>query len=231
MGRTLVHRLYQPVSRFLPAPLAGAVRRFATAALTPIYFSVASGHFRSALAQKAVTAKGVPLPWYTYPAIDFLAANNFARRSVLEFGGGQSTLWWAARADRVITQESDPAWYEQLRRQAPANAVVMSCRSDLGDFSVPAEKFDVVVVDGGDRFTAARRGEPLLKPDGALIFDNSEGFWGPEGTYPIIDMMRDLGYQRVDFSGYAPGVIGRHCTSIFFRSGCFLFAGRHNPRA
>lgn len=198
--------------------------------LTPIAFSWSTGHFRSTFAQRAVTATGAPLPWYTYPAIDFLAANDFTQRLILEFGGGQSTLWWASRAGLVFTYEADAEWCRSLRSLVPTNVVVTSCRNDLADFSVPAEHFDVVVVDGCDRFAAARQSVTLLKPGGALILDNAEGFWGPEGTYPIIEMMRDLGYQRVDFYGYAPGVVRRHCTSIFFRTDCFLFAGKHNPR-
>jgi hypothetical protein len=53
--------------------------------------SVCSGHFRSSVNGKALSQAGVPLPWYTYPAIDFLTQRDFRGRSVLEFGGGQST--------------------------------------------------------------------------------------------------------------------------------------------
>ena len=69
-----------------------------------------------------------------------------------------------------------------------------------------------------------------LTPDGALIMDNSEGYWGPEGTYPIMDMLRERQFLRVDFHGFAPGASLRHCTSVAFRGSTFLFDGRENPK-
>jgi hypothetical protein len=38
--------------------------------------------------------------------------------------------------------------------------------------------------------------------------DNSEGFWGAEGSYPIIDLFEQEGFMRVDFCGFAPGFPG-----------------------
>jgi hypothetical protein len=79
-----------------------AMRRIGTAVLAPIQFSLATGHFRSSIASEALDARGKPLPWYTYPAIDFLADVDFSSQSVLEFGASQSTLWRSERAARVF---------------------------------------------------------------------------------------------------------------------------------
>ncbi|MFT6408402.1 MAG: hypothetical protein ACJAQ6_001820 [Arenicella sp.] len=43
------------------------------------------------------------IPWYTYPSIDFLKFRDFSNKTVLEFGGGQSTLWRASKASSVVT--------------------------------------------------------------------------------------------------------------------------------
>src|SRR2546428_7018171 len=69
-------------------------------------------------------------------------------------------------------------------------------------------------------------------PDGAIILDDSEGYWGGEErqTYPILELMRAQGYRRVDFFGHSPGRIRPHCKSFFFRSECFLFEGTEAPR-
>jgi hypothetical protein len=40
---------------------------------------------------------------------------------VLEFGGGQSTLWWAERAKNVVTLEGNKEWYEKIKRDMPEN--------------------------------------------------------------------------------------------------------------
>ena len=172
------------------------------------------------------------IPWYTYPAIDFLSQKNFADRSVLEFGSGNSTLWWAQHARRIVALENDPAWYEKVSKSMPANVSL----HHVADFSLAGAEahigegpFDIIVVDGFDRFKAAQIAVTLLAKGGAIIVDNAEGFWGQEGTYPIMDLLRQRGFSRVDFYGFAPGVIRRHCTSIAFHGNTFLFDGVENP--
>jgi hypothetical protein len=34
----------------------------------------------------------------------------------------------------------------------------------------------------------------------------------------------------VDFYGYAPGIVQPHCTSIFFKTFCFLFGDTNPPQ-
>ena len=95
------------LKRTLPQPVWRLLRATATAAITPIRFSRRTGHWRSSLKNASCAADGSPTPWYTYPANDFLAQRRFDAKRILEFGGGQSTLWWAARAQSVITIEED----------------------------------------------------------------------------------------------------------------------------
>jgi hypothetical protein len=92
--------------------------------------------------------------------------------------------------------------------------------------------YDVAIVDGGpDRLRGAAKSLSVLTDDGALILDNSEGFWGPEeaGRYPIIELMYKEEFSRVDFYGYPPGCVRPSCTSLFFRAGCFLLKGEKPP--
>jgi hypothetical protein len=86
------------------------------------------------------------------------------------------------------------------------------------------------VIDGFDRFKCAVRSLDHLKPGGAILLDNSDGYWGERGQYPILDLFRDNAFQRIDFFGFAPGVIRPHCTSLFFRGQSFLLAGTENVR-
>ena len=51
-------------------------------------------HLKSVVAQRPVDADGRPLPWYTYPAIEYLEQLDFRDRTVFEFGSGASTLFW-----------------------------------------------------------------------------------------------------------------------------------------
>lgn len=82
-------------------------RRVAIAALSPFKFATDTSHVRSALRGYPTDKDGGPVPWYTYPAVDFLSMLDFSDARVCEYGGGQSTLWWAARAKSVLSIEQD----------------------------------------------------------------------------------------------------------------------------
>jgi hypothetical protein len=217
---TVYHSLFAPLRRALPGKLASSVRAAATALLTPFEFTRRTGHWRSSLASKAVAADGAPLPWYTDPCIDFLTPRRKLLHSVLEFGAGQSTLWWAAQGAEVLAFEADHGWYEHLRKRVPSNVdlqfVAMEtpeqCLRDIRAQLARSgrERFDVVVVDGLYRTELARLSPLLCEPHGLIVCDDSEG-------YDIHASLGSSGLLRVDFFGFAPGVILPRCTSIYWR--------------
>ena len=223
-------RLAAAFRQRLPRQLFRLVGATGAAVLTPVSFSLRTGHFRSALRSRAVDAAGAPLPWYTYPAIDFLAHQDVTGRRVLEWGAGHSTLWWAGRAVSIVAFESDPEWFAWIRRAAP-QAAIHHVPDDLTgvDEHLGGARFDLIIVDGLDRYRCAVRSVGLLADGGAILLDDSEGYWGRDGEYPILDLMRAQGFQRVDFYGFAPGVYWPHCTSLFFRDRCFLLTGARPP--
>jgi hypothetical protein len=228
----LVHRVFASLQRLLPRRVSRSLRSIGTAFLAPFYFAHKTGHFRSSLRSKALDEKGAPIPWYTYPAIELLRNKSFREKSILEFGAGQSTLWWAQQARHVTSFEDNAEWYQYLQPQLPQNTRVHLIDDRLSNFETllsPADRFDVIVIDGLDRFIAAAKSLELLAPGGFFILDNSEGWWGPIGTFPIMDLFRDAGYARVDLYGFSPGNILPHCTSFFFRGSCFLFEAADHP--
>ena len=60
-------------------------------------------------------AAGLPIPLYTYSAIDYLSQLDFSQSSVFEYGSGMSTMWWAARCARVVALETDQGWLDQVQ--------------------------------------------------------------------------------------------------------------------
>jgi hypothetical protein len=143
----------------------------------------------------------------------------------LEFGGGQSTLWWSARAQSVLTIEESADWCKRLRSQITKNVTLYHLPADRITRTVTAIKdaidanpirfFDVIVIDGHLRREITALAFLYLAPGGALLFDNSEGF----GFY---DEIKNRDCRRIDFFGFAPGVSLRHCTSLVFVRDCFL---------
>jgi len=230
-------KLLEPLSRIagrlLPERVFWRVHGFVAAVITPISFSYATGHFRSSVVHRPIDRHGKPVLWMTYPTIDFLERKDFTNKTVLEWGAGQSTLWWASRASRVVSFESDPGWFRLVSRNAPRNVRLHLIEDNLSTLpeGLHNQSFDIIVIDGLNRAACTEKSVPLLAPGGALILDDSQQPWSGPGSdrYVIIDFLRDSGFQRIDFFGYAPAVIRQHCTSLFFKGECFLLAGTEVP--
>ena len=69
---------------------------------------------------KLSTRDGRPLPWFTYAAIDFLERTLTPDLAMFEYGGGQSTRYWADRLAHVHSVDHDPAFVEMVRRDLAA---------------------------------------------------------------------------------------------------------------
>lgn len=213
--------------------LPAAIRGLAIGLATPVRFATTTGHFRSSVLRRAVDAHGEPLPWFNYAAIFFLQQLDLSEDDVLEFGGGQSTLWWADNARSVCTVEHDPTWFAYLRRVVVRPNVELNLRENLDEHAaLPlGRQFSVVLIDGGDRGKCATTALSVaVHNDPIIILDNSEGKWSRDDeSYPILDMLDAAGWLRVDFAGYAPGTIRPTCTSFFFRPGTSRLRGLKPP--
>jgi len=186
----------------------------------PLNFSFKSGHFWSALKSRAVDRRGRALPWYTYPMIEYLSQLDFSDADVLEFGGGQSTMWWCERAKSVTTLESNSAWQAELARRTTGRATVLKVASPADAARrLGIQNFDVIVVDDGSasgpggRVDNARTAFSRLKPGGLIVVDNSDAGY----THPISLEANQAGWARIDFIGLVPGSFGVSCSSLLFR--------------
>ncbi len=90
------------------------------------------GWFRSFHEQRSVDAEGNPLPFITYPAIEFLLRRIRPDMSVFEYGSGLSTLWWAARVKEVIACEHEAGWYRKIASLAPSNVTLLFRELEYG---------------------------------------------------------------------------------------------------
>ena len=215
-----LRRGFAPFNKYLPTSISQPIRSVVTAIVTPIRFSVVTGHFSSSFKRAATGRSGQPLPWYTYPAIDFLSQRNFKDASILEFGGGQSTLWWSSRSRSVTTIEENLEWYSRLRSQIAQNVSLHHVPADMGArdignvrtvlYSEKIKKFDIVIIDGHLRSELVPLAFEVLAENGVIIFDNSDGY----GCY---EALNKFDCSRIDFYGFAPGVSMRHCTSVAFK--------------
>jgi len=228
----------------LPRSAYAFLRNLGAAFVTPLLFSKRSGHFRSSLLARSVDRDGNPIPWYTYPAFDFLAGKEYAGKRILEFGAGHSTLWWMKRAAEVVAIEGSEGWFRILQTLVAKNVTLHLMHSPSDDLRplLKGRQFDLIVIDGPD-VNGCNRAQAaqyiidfnLLATGGAIIFDDSEGSFDTPGnewqkSAENVNYFRERGFSRVDFFGYAPAQLQWRCTSIFFKQSCFLFEGKEPPR-
>ena len=88
---------------------------------------------------------------YTISAgvVDWLAQHLQSDWSVLEFGSGASTTFFAERVRRVVSVETDATWYGYTQQNVAArsNVELLPSRRLL----TKGEVFDLILVDGGIR--------------------------------------------------------------------------------
>ena len=151
------------------------------------------------------------LPWFTYPAIEILKGWDLNRKTVLEFGSGYSTLFWANRAKSVLSIEHNQEWHSRISPLVPPH-VNLELRS-LDNYAKVEGDFDIIVIDGYARermrHRCAKASLPHLKKGGFIIVDNSD--WLP-ATCLYLRRQRLI---QVDFSGFVPGNRHAQTTSFF----------------
>lgn len=163
-----------------------------------------------------------PLPWYTYPAIEFLQQYDFSTSDVWEFGSGNGSKFWAVRARTVTSLESDPQWYKRGIQELSSNQILLLRPEEEKYVNAIHElnkMYDVIVIDGKYRYNCAVEALKRIKNGGMIILDNSD--WFPNTA----KLFRQAGFIQIDFIGPGPVNSYAWCTSIFFR-GEFKFRRR-----
>lgn len=159
-----------------------------------------------------------PIPWFTYSAIDFLDGQLRPDFTLLEFGGGNSTLYFAERMKGVVSFEHDSAWYNKLQLKVPQNVELILTSSESAEEYLSKSKnlmkrFDLVVIDGLFRNECLSSSMNLINNNGIIILDDSERSDYEDGIRVLID----IGFKKLDFTGIAPGIFFKKCTTIFYR--------------
>lgn len=173
---------------------------------------VARGHSVTVSAGLPVAADGTPIPWYTYPFLDYISDLDTSRWKILEFGSGQSTLFWASRAASILAYESSRTWMGKMRDASPPNVELRwfggePTLEELGGLGfVP----DLVVVDGHKRGACAAKSIEAFGLRPLYILENSD--WFPEAAAA----MREAGLVEVRFKGFGPINGYAWATSLMF---------------
>lgn len=159
---------------------------------------------------------GLPIPWFSYPAIEYLEGLDLSTYSVFEYGAGYSSLYWGRRAKSVTSVEDHAEWRDRMAPQLGQNASIRLVSDpkayplSIGDSNA---QFDIILIDGAphlSRLECAKAAMPHLRPGGVVILDDADDF--PDA--PVF--LREAGLLQVDFAGFNPINSYTKTTSFFF---------------
>lgn len=175
--------------------------------------SIEYGQFKT-MDNGCVDKNGELIPWYTYPAIEYIKQLDFSDKTVFEFGSGNSTIFWAKRCRKAISIEDNPEWYDKMSPRLTANIeykLLVSKQEYTDSINTYSEGFDIIIIDGNHRYECAVEALKKLNSDGIIILDNSD--WHPKTA----QLLRDANLIQVDMSGFGP-INGYTWITSFFLS-------------
>lgn len=172
------------------------------------------GYKTSVIKGLPLDAENNPIPWYTYPAIEFLNQFDYSDKTVFEWGGGNSSLFWSRRAQKIFTVDNDKEWADKIKSESKNGNLEIRWIDNkdkyIGAIHDLSGKFDLIIIDGKFRSECANTCLSHLKEGGLIILDNSD--WYPKTA----KRLKSCGLLQIDFSGFGPCNNYTWTTSLFF---------------
>ncbi|MDA9854508.1 hypothetical protein N9C82_01455 [bacterium] len=157
--------------------------------------------YKQILNKRVTGPSGKPAPWYVFAATSQLENMDFNDKSVLEYGSGSSTLWWAGRCKSICSIENSKEWYNLVQKKISTENISYHLFEDKVAYcdSIDPLQFDVVVIDGRWREEIFKKilsqNSPVIP---FIIIDNAERF--PSD----IASLKKLGYAEYIYYGFGP---------------------------
>ena len=171
------------------------------------------GQYRSMEKWKCIDGNNDAIPWYTYPAIEYINQLNFTQKTIFEYGSGNSTIFWAKRCAKLYSVEDDSQWFDKIKPQLPGNVdckLAENKEEYINSINSCPGKVDLIIVDGSFRYECAVQALKKLKDDGMIILDNSD--WMEKSS----QLLREADLIEVDMSGFGPINWYTWTTSFYF---------------
>ncbi len=172
------------------------------------------------------TPLALGLPWFSWPAIEFLNDHIRPGMDVFEYGGGGSTVFFASRGAKVVTVEDQPSWARRIRSALEAAGVDAVIRNAEADLSRPEgfgastylhaldRPYDIVAIDGPEMETPAQlrplcfdHAQSHVRSGGLIVLDDA---WRYDGRLP-----QSCAREHRVFEGVGPGRLGVTRTDVY----------------
>lgn len=204
----------QFIKKIVPPRLYRSLRHLNTLFRSACVVFCDYGHYVSVCKELPIGKNGEIIPWYTYPAIEYLRQLDFSKKRVFEYGCGYSSLWWAGRAGEIFSVEDDEHWYQTINQKKLPNQKIFFYKDKDAYISSIRNNglFDVIIIDGRHRYKCAQFAVEYLAKGGMVILDNSD--WFSRSS----EFLRSLGFIQIDFFGLGPILGYAWATSVFLGS-------------
>lgn len=164
---------------------------------------------------------GNPIPWYTYPAIEYLSQFDYSAKKIFEFGCGFSSLFWARRAEKVISIEDNQTYFAKWESNFNEPNLDIRWR-DEGEIYEQAifeeeDLYDVIAVDGKRRVECSAAAVQKLAPGGMIILDDSDRINTSQEYVKSVEILKAADLIQVDFYGFCPMNNYTKTTTLFLR--------------
>lgn len=177
------------------------------------------GYLNSCIYKSSIDNFKNPIPWVTYPFIDFIENRLNKNILIFEYGAGNSTLWYSKLVHKVFSIEHNIDWFNNIKNNSFENILINHIELDydgkycrfIHTFNL---LFNIVIVDGRDRVNCLIQATKSLRDDGVIVLDDSEREQYKYG----VEYLLNLGFKKIDFWGIAPSISFKKCTSIFYKN-------------
>jgi hypothetical protein len=175
------------------------------------------GWFNSFFAKASVGKNGEPIPWVTYPFIDFILTRLNKTFTVFEYGAGNSTLFYAKYVKRIVAVEHNKEWYQKIKNVLSKNAEIIFKDENSPDYEkailFTEQRYDIIIIDAQKRVECLKYSLERLNESGVIILDDSDR----EEYSEAFLITNKNGFRHLDFWGISPGYLNRKATTVFYR--------------
>jgi len=187
-----------------------------------------------------------PIPWFSYPAIDYLKNKLKKNFTIFEYGCANSTLFFSKYCQRVISLETNQIWHEILcqkiiqehhfleQKKISQTPLSLPCSKFKNDFS----EVEIIIMSDGLTNPDYQNYANLFKEKfDVILIDSLKRYQcainainalkqggiiilddSQRSNYKkIFDFMAINNFQKIDFLGIAPGQLSVKNTTIFFQ--------------
>lgn len=162
---------------------------------------------------------GNPIPWYTFPAIDYLGQFDYRDKKIFEFGCGNSSRWWAKRAKIVRSVEDNFMWMGKWTLEFKEPNIEILFRKEGEEYYnailETEDKYDVIVIDGKCRENCAKTALERRADGGIIIVDDSDRINTSKEYVETMENLKEQDFIQVDFFGFCPMTTYTKTTSLF----------------